>query len=625
MFVSGDTLNISVVRTWEFQQSYPLRSVVLLHLIYSPVFKILSFMDETTSFHITGYSLLVSYRFMMSILSLWIDICIFKICKIIGLNGYSSNILFAGSYVTLTFQTHTFTNSFETVHFVSLILLIFICIREDEECKWKKCGIKLFTKIDERKDTLFGETVRAAAINDENEIEDDFNSSFNELHKLAFHLRKRKKSADMNDRRNEKDENSKDEVVPESYSKQQKMQSTNTSKSTNQTSLYMYIGLLAVTVTAGIFNRPTFISYCTLPLLWWTDKYLVGSINIIKRVTLFMFTGIALSLIFVAIDSAYFIGMEVLSLFSLDGLRKVCQSYVVTPFNFFMYNSVTSNLESHGHHPCYVHLFFNMPLLFGPMLIYLGKPVLSKIITARKVLLSSVGKEKKLPAEGHVSVEERLKTNLKEAITLFVFFPVVVLSFFPHQEARFLIPLLPLVVISVVLFSKRIGKLFWTIFVIFNVLFSVLFGVLHQGGVVPCLLKLQDFVENDQNSSSFTLIFSHTYMPPKHLLLTRSQKLEILDLKGADLQTVFTEIDKCRHSFSNLTDRTQTSKRRKVLLVMPGTFVSEFRKQYDNFFSFKSEEKFFPHLSFEDPPDLKNVNCFVTFFDMLSLYLIEIE
>lgn len=612
-------MNINVVRTWEFQQSYPLRSVVLLHLIYSPVFKILSFIDETTSFHITGYSLLASYRFVMSILSLWIDICIFKICKIIGLNGYSSNILFAGSYVTLTFQTHTFTNSFETVLFVSLILFIFMCIREDE--KWKKCEIILFTKIDERKNTMIGETLRAAAVNDEIEVEDDFN----ELHKLAFHLRKRKKSADINNRQDEKDEYSEDSYVPESCSKQQKIPSANISKSTNQTSLNMYIGLLAVTVTAGIFNRPTFISFCTLPLIWWTDKYLVRSMCIIKRVTLFTFTGIALSAIFVAIDSAYFSGIEVLSLFTLDGLLKVCQSYVVTPFNFFMYNSVTSNLKSHGHHPCYVHLFFNMPLLFGPMLIYLGKPMMSKIITARKVLLSSVCKEKKLSAEGHVSMEERLKTNLKEVIILFVFFPVVVLSFFPHQEARFLIPLLPLVVISVVLFSKRIGKLFWTIFVIFNVLFSVLFGVLHQGGVVPCLLKLQDFVENDQNNSSFTLIFSHTYMPPKHLLLTRSQKVEILDLKGADLQTVFSEIDKCKHSFSNLTEGTQTSKRKKVLVVMPGTFVSEFRKQYDKFFSFKSEEKFFPHLSFEDPPDLKNVNCFVTFFDMLSLHLIEIE
>ncbi|XP_045199614.2 GPI mannosyltransferase 4-like [Mercenaria mercenaria] len=636
--VAGDALNISVIRTWEFTSTYPLRNVVLPQIIFQPVFHLLKYADDILRFHMTGYHLVASYRLLMTLLSLWIDYCVYKICKVIGVQGHTANILLASSYVTLTFQTHTFSNSFETLLFITLVLLILMCIKKDEVSKRKRVANRFCSEVDTLRD-FFSDLSRPLEDREDSEVdEEDLDSSFNDLHKNAFNLRKRNQEIDREikqPKRGKQDEKAK---VRYHFGRDSENSKTQTQKrqqqrykneSIEQNSLYMYIAVMAVTVTFGVFNRPTFVIFAAIPFLWWSDKHPSGEKYVFKRAAVFIIIGVILSFIFVTLDTVYFSGMEISSLLTLNGWRKVPENYVITPLNFILYNIMATNLATHGYHPFYVHLLVNMPLLFGPMFIYLTRHVIKEFLILLNVLRKDNEgfQENKSTAELTIPVEVKLRNDFKGMLWLFIFFPAIVLSCFPHQEARFLIPLLPLVVISVVIFSKKLGKIFWAIFIIFNVLFSVVFGVLHQGGVIPSLMRLQQLTETEfkkNENISISLIFSNTYMPPKHVLLTQNSNLELKDLKGSNFQTVFAEIEKHK-KLNSFTSSDKSINGKKIFIVLPGTLVTEFKARCDELISIKSETRFFPHLSFEDPPITGLIDSFKTFVDMMSLYLIEIE
>jgi phosphatidylinositol glycan class Z len=61
------------------------------------------------------------------------------------------------------------------------------------------------------------------------------------------------------------------------------------------------------------------------------------------------------------------------------------------------------------------------------------------------------------------------------------------LSIMPHQEARFLCPLLVPLVMIYTWKQDRIPTSFWTIWILFNIITVYVFGVIHQGGIFPAL------------------------------------------------------------------------------------------------------------------------------------------
>ena len=98
--------------------------------------------------------------------------------------------------------------------------------------------------------------------------------------------------------------------------------------------------------------------------------------------------------------------------------------------------------------------------------------------------------------------------------------PLAGLSCVRHQEARFLLPLLP----SVVLMCSH--KLRWkvggwrpvlSLWYAFNILAMVWFSFIHQAGVTP--LQGQLGTMDHGKVPYINLVYSHTYMPPRHLLL----------------------------------------------------------------------------------------------------------
>ncbi|RMJ21475.1 hypothetical protein PHISP_07651 [Aspergillus sp. HF37] len=95
------------------------------------------------------------------------------------------------------------------------------------------------------------------------------------------------------------------------------------------------------------------------------------------------------------------------------------------------------------------------------------------------------------------------------------------LSVFPHQEPRFLLPCVPLLLSCFRLNKSRLLLATW---VIFNAAMGFLMGVYHQGGVVPTQLAIPSIVSSTTPSSfgthqvSATVFWWKTYSPPRWLL-----------------------------------------------------------------------------------------------------------
>lgn len=170
---------------------------------------------------------------------------------------------------------------------------------------------------------------------------------------------------------------------------------------------------------------------------------------------------------------------------------------VITPLNNLMYNSSVENLAQHGLHPWYQHLLANIPQLLGPgaLLLFL---------------------------------RPHLSLRLYSAIS-----GIVVLSVFQHQEARFLMPTVPLILSSVRLPRNQTTLRIWTAaWIIFNLFFGVLMGIYHQGGIVPGQVFMS------QQPDATQAIWWKTYTPPIWLLNGKNEVLttrDLMGMKGEDL------------------------------------------------------------------------------------------
>jgi len=151
----------------------------------------------------------------------------------------------------------------------------------------------------------------------------------------------------------------------------------------------------------------------------------------------------------------------------------------ITPLNSFLYNTDPSNLAGHGIHPRYNHVLINLPQLLGPALILF----VAQIISRPQRLLNSLSS----PTSSNLLFLSAISGTL-------------VLSVIPHQEARFLLPVVPLLLSSTSLpISSVSRKTFLATWIVFNALLGILFGTYHQGGVVGMSLKISELNAGDTN------------------------------------------------------------------------------------------------------------------------------
>lgn len=176
---------------------------------------------------------------------------------------------------------------------------------------------------------------------------------------------------------------------------------------------------------------------------------------------------------------------------------------VITPINNVLYNIDPENLAKHGLHPWYQHLLVNLPQLLGPatfLLFLRPKPSL----------------------------------RLYSAIS-----GIVVLSLSQHQEARFLLPTVPLFLSSVRLpRNKTVMKVWTASWIIFNIILGTLMGIYHQGGIIPA----QVFMSKQPDATQ--AVWWKTYMPPIWLLNGKNEVLRTRDVMGMKGETLLEELAK---------------------------------------------------------------------------------
>ncbi|KAI9166892.1 GPI mannosyltransferase 4 [Paramyrothecium foliicola] len=262
-----------------------------------------------------------------------------------------------------------------------------------------------------------------------------------------------------------------------------------------QTSL-LSAAVLGVVGVFGLFNRITFPSFLLIPSLrlaphFWKHP---GSLAAM------LFTAFGTFATAVTLDTAFYTPGPI-------SWSDLFHRPVITPLNNFLYNSSTENLALHGLHPWYQHLLANLPLLLGPAAILLF-------------------------------TQPHLSLRLYSAVS-----GLAVLSLFRHQEARFLLPTVPLVLSSVQLPRSRTALRIWAFsWVIFNLFMGVLMGTYHQGGVVPGQVFMS------QQPDATQAIWWKTYSPPIWLLDGKNEVLrtkDVMGLKGDALLEELTELATC--------------------------------------------------------------------------------
>lgn len=111
-----------------------------------------------------------------------------------------------------------------------------------------------------------------------------------------------------------------------------------------------------------------------------------------------------------------------------------------TPWNSFIYNMKTENLELHGIHPRFLHIAVNVPLLFSP-------------ISLPLLIIGLIASNKPKTPDVH----QFLPSWVIRLSFISISFGLLIISMAPHQEPRFLIPLFfpTILIISPFIFGKN--------------------------------------------------------------------------------------------------------------------------------------------------------------------------
>ena len=447
---AGDILGIQTTRTWEFNETFPVRSILFPYVLTGLPFWLLK-VAASEAFNISAEALLVLPRLALCAFSLMIDFSVWIICRSLRLDAASRLCVLGTSFVTLVFCCRPFSNSIEAVLFSLLLALVVCCLCRDSQVPSVHSRLRVFS-----------------------------------------------------------------------------------------------IGLL---VAAGVWNRPTFLAFSVTPLLGWLynafyRRWAYGvwtkiATNLAEDVMIMAAGFLVSCCVFIAADSFYF-----------GYLQK--GKLVLTPLNFLRYNLDPNSLRQHGLHPRFAHLVVNMPLLFGPLAIILVFVIIKLAIRRNPLQNSKAFASDYSTPENSSDDGTKAKYSMPPGTLCIVYmvllcsaaFPVCFLSVIPHQEPRFIIPVLsPLVVLfSPLVLKSSPRKLLW---ISWNLIGCILFGLLHQGGVCPALVHLQNVLTSEMQSTAgqvdFHLVFYRTYMPPQHLLAWPScgtkckvpYSLVVHDLRGS--------------------------------------------------------------------------------------------
>ncbi len=117
---AGDALKLQVERTWEFNVTSPLRSMVIPTALFGGPLRVFAALNAllfnlTGLSAITAYTVLVVPRLAMVALSFVVDYSVYQVCLLYQHSFNRCLVTLASSYVMLVYATRTLTNSIEMV------------------------------------------------------------------------------------------------------------------------------------------------------------------------------------------------------------------------------------------------------------------------------------------------------------------------------------------------------------------------------------------------------------------------------------------------------------------------------------------------------------------------------
>ena len=341
--------------------------------------------------------------------------------------------------------------------------------------------------------------------------------------------------------------------------------------------------LIGFVCALGLFNRPTFPAFAFVPIIYWLTNILptLGHsyryhLLLIKIITSIVGTCFLTSSLLILFDSYYYHNG------SWSFLLNLKKDLIICPLNFILYNIDSTNLDKHGLHPRWLHFIVNATILYGPL---------------------------------HVCVILwALFRRSTDGAILFYYYliPFVPLSILPHQEARFLLPLIyPLILLIVpILLKQNFHRHIFRSWLIFNVVLSLLYGCLHQGGLLSALRRV-----HNSPATTKILVTYHTYMPPGYLVTSMSNfanktsiQTTIIDLQGAEQDEFDRTIKNIFNEYSSMNTR--------VFVILPGTCRNHLIDLKEQQYKFDLIEQFGPHLDLDHGLSL---------WDEAKIYLYEVK
>jgi phosphatidylinositol glycan class Z len=288
--------------------------------------------------------------------------------------------------------------------------------------------------------------------------------------------------------------------------------------------------LAGVLCALGLFTRFTFVFFAIPIMLHFLHHNLLwqqthGGLSgwLVTVIFKVLVTGLSFLIVaagIVHVDTEFYSSRQE----QQDNNEGTSMLFVLTPWNALSYNSKVSNLKDHGLHPRWTHALVNMFLLYGPMTLMAYYLLLCSTISSSSAKWTS--KKKGACSDEQQSQNENPSTSMTVVSKWVIVFGLSFLSVAPHQEPRFLLPLLvPLVLLlgddnhAALIMRSKLGIGIW---IVFNTILLLLFGGLHQAGVVPSLLAVGS-TSSLMGRQPSAMIYFHTYMPPTFLTRPRGQ------------------------------------------------------------------------------------------------------
>lgn len=380
---------------------------------------------------------------------------------------------------------------------------------------------------------------------------------------------------------------------------------------------------VATITVAGFFNRPTFLAYAVLPVFFWLYRGIgfksIANLHFHLRIIVIILCAVPSILCYITFDSLYY---GYLSFAEIERREVTINHFVFTPLNFVKYNMNPKNLANHGLHPRFLHVAVNIPLLFnilGVMAIFEVFVLFTHFFNKKYHLLPTVH-------------------SIKGMMISSLIAPVTLLSVFPHQEPRFLIPT---IVPIVYLYSNCILKednneivevtkesltfeyakqklkakryVIFKIWVALNVIFVLFFGFIHQGGVLSAVSHLSKEMNLKSPVTYFKIYSSHVYSVPESLLMQKSteklymnnkikykvaKRVELHEEGSKDLSLVIDEV------VSSFSDNVFDTTKNVTYIMLPSSLKYELKLLASSNNLQLNCTNFYPHLSTEAFPDL---------------------